>query len=68
MVCYGDKRNNRYNDYYDINLNKLNIKIKYMSSSKVHKFPKEIHKMIELSKILSKNIPNLSVAFYFAKW
>ena len=66
LVCYGDKRKNRYNDYYDINLNKLNIKIKYMSSSEVHKFPKEIHKMIELSKILSKNIPNLRVDFYFA--
>lgn len=66
LVCYGDKRKNRYNDYYDINLNKLNIKIKYMSSSETHKFPKEIHKMIELSKILSKNIPNLRVDFYFA--
>lgn len=65
LVCYGDKRKNRYNDYYDINLKKLDLKIKYASSKEVHKFPEKINKMIELSKKLSKGIPSLRVDFYY---
>ena len=65
VVCYGDKRKNRYNDYYDINLKKLDVKIKYKTSNEIHKFPSEIKKMIELSKKLSKGIPSLRVDFYY---
>ncbi len=53
-------------DYYDINFNHLNIRQHYPNSNKDIKKPKNFEKMIELSKIISKNMKHVRVDFYEA--
>lgn len=64
MLCYGDKRTNRYNDYYDMDCKRLNIKLDYMTSDNNITKPKNFDKMVEISKKLSANIPSLRVDLY----
>lgn len=63
-VCYGDKEKNRFNDYYDVNFKKMNLKCIYNTSDKVFKKPKQLEKMKEIASILSKDIPCLRVDLY----
>ena len=64
MTCYGDKRYNRYNDYYDMDFNRMNLKWEYKTSKEQEKKPELFDEMIDISKKLSKNIPHLRVDLY----
>ncbi len=63
-VCYGDKEKNRFNDFYDSDFNKLDLKCIYNVSNVILEKPKQFNKMKEIASILSKNIPHLRVDFY----
>ena len=63
-VCYGDKEKNRFNDFYDSDFNKLDLKCIYNASNVILDKPKQFDKMKEIASILSKNIPHLRVDFY----
>ena len=63
-VCYGNKEKNRFNDYYDIKFNKLNLKCIYNTSDVIFERPKQLDEMIDIAKSLSKNIPCLRVDLY----
>ena len=63
-VCFGDKKGVRYNDFYDIDFNKLDIKCEYDVSDEIEEKPKEYEQMLKISKKLSKNIPELRVDLY----
>ena len=63
-VCYGDKEKNRFNDFYDSDFNKLDLKCIYNASNVIFDKPKQFDKMKEIASILSKNIPHLRVDFY----
>lgn len=64
MTCFGDKKNQRYNNYYDISFKKLYFKCGYDYTYEIERKPKSYDKMIQLSKEISKNIPLLRVDFY----
>ena len=64
MTCHGDKRIKRYNDFYDMKFNKLDIQCEYATSDKKETKPKQFEKMIEISKKLSKDTYSLRVDFY----
>lgn len=64
MTCHGDKRIKRYNDFYDINFNKLKLKCIYDNSNIIDTKPNNFQEMIEVSRKLSKNIPHLRVDLY----
>ena len=64
MTCHGDKRIKRYNDFYDMDFNKMNLKCEYDNSSIVEKKPKQFEQMVSMSKKLSENIPHLRVDLY----
>ena len=64
MTCFGDKDKNRYNTFYDLDFNKLPFKCSYQSSDIIEEKPDSFDEMVELSKILSKDIPFLRVDFY----
>ena len=51
-------------DYYDMNFNNLNIIQHYPNSMNKIEKPKNFDKMIELAKILSKNLIHVRVDFY----
>lgn len=51
-------------DFFDMNFNHLPIEQGLKNASKTIKKPKSFNKMVELSKILSKNIPHVRVDFY----
>lgn len=51
-------------DYFDLGFNNLNIIQNYKNSEKNIEKPKQFEKMIELSKVLSKDIPHVRVDFY----
>lgn len=52
-------------DFFDVNWNHLNIKRPdHDNSSQIIEKPKELEKMLELSKIISKNIPFVRTDFY----
>lgn len=51
-------------DYYDLNFNHLNIIQHYPNSKLKIEKPKNFDKMIELAKILSKNLIHVRVDFY----
>ena len=63
-VCYGDKEKNRFNDFYDSDFNKLDLKCIYNASNVILDKPKQFDKMKEIASILSKDIPHLRVDFY----
>ena len=64
MTCHGDKRIKRYNDFYDMDFNKLDVQCEYATSDNKEKKPRQFEKMIELSKKLSENTYSLRVDFY----
>ena len=64
MTCHGDKRVKRYNDFYDIEFNKLDFGCGYEHTNGVEKPPKAYGEMIDLSKKLSRGFPFLRVDFY----
>ncbi len=51
-------------DYYDMKFNHLDIRQHYPNSSKEIEKPKTFDKMIELSKVLSKNLKHIRVDWY----
>jgi len=51
-------------DYYDLDFNHLDIKQYYPNSINKISKPLQFEKMVELSKILSSNIPHVRVDFY----
>ncbi|PGL72698.1 ATP-grasp fold amidoligase family protein [Bacillus sp. AFS055030] len=51
-------------DYFDLDFNQLDIIQNYPNSSKTLRKPITFEKMIELSKVLSKDIPHVRVDFY----
>jgi len=51
-------------NFYDMKFNKLDIQQCYPNFSKKIEKPKQFEKMIELCKILSKDIPHVRVDFY----
>jgi len=51
-------------DYFDLNFNRLDIKQAYANSDKVLEKPKSFDKMLEFSKMLSRNLPHVRVDFY----
>lgn len=63
-VCHGDRNPDRFNDFYDINFNKLNLKCNYESSNKVFEKPKLYEEMINVAKKLCKEVPFLRVDLY----
>ena len=63
-VCYGDKEKNRFNDFYDSDFNKLDLRCIYNASNVILDKPKQFDKMKEIASILSKDIPHLRVDFY----
>lgn len=64
MVCYGDKKKNRYNDFYDENFKRIKMGITYKYSDQQMQKPSNYYDMIKISKIISKDIPFLRVDFY----
>ncbi len=64
MSCFGDKKKLRYNDFYDMNFKKLNLKCIYATSDIVMPRPKQLDEMLDMAKKISKGIPNLRVDFY----
>ena len=64
MTCHGDKRIKRYNNFYDINFNKLYFSCGYDYTDEIEKKPKQYEKMLEISGKISKDIPMLRVDFY----
>lgn len=64
MTCSGDKRIKRYNDFYDMNFKKIELKCEYDNSDVIYQKPKQFDKMVELSKKLSAKIPHLRVDLY----
>ena len=64
MVCHGDKRVKRYNDFYDIKFNKLDLKVGYDNSTNMDRKPKQFYEMSRIAKSLSKDVPHLRVDFY----
>lgn len=63
-VCHGDKEKNRYNDFYDINFKKLQLKCIYNTSDKIFEKPNKLKEMINIAVLLSKDIPCLRVDLY----
>lgn len=57
------KHETKFN-FYDLNFNKLNIKQHYPNDKRKIIKPKNFDRMIELSKLLSKNIPHVRVDWY----
>lgn len=53
----------RFN-FYDLNFNQLPFMQKYPNSQKVIRKPQGFEKMIELARVLSKDIPHARVDFY----
>lgn len=51
-------------DYYDLDFNHLDIVQHYPNSSKKIDKPLQFDKMLEISEILSKNMPHVRVDFY----
>lgn len=68
MTCHGDKRIKRYNDFYDIDFNKLNLKCNYDNSNIVDVKPINYNKMLTIAERLSKDIPQLRVDLYSCNW
>ena len=63
-ICHGDRNPNRFNDFYDIDFNKLEFKCSYETSKNLFKKPKQFEKMVEIAKKLSNKIPFLRVDLY----
>ena len=59
-----DRFTNHKRNFYDLDWNKLNIKLRHESSDDVIEKPKNLEKMIEFSKIFAKEFPFLRVDFY----
>ncbi|WP_028790526.1 ATP-grasp fold amidoligase family protein [Tetragenococcus muriaticus] len=66
LMYIASGRNDGYTkfDYFDLNFKHLNIIQKYPQSTKKIRKPLNFDKMVELSKILSKDIPHIRVDFY----
>ena len=64
MLCHGDKRIKRYNDFYDMDFNKMDLRCEYANSDYIEKKPKQLEEMLNISKKLSKNTYFLRVDFY----
>ena len=65
FICSGrNKEEGLSVDFYDINWNKMPFERKYKNSKNEFEKPKNYEKMIELSEILSKEIPFVRVDFY----
>lgn len=64
MTCHGDKRIKRYNDFYDIDFHKINLKCNYDNSDIIDKKPHNYDEMLKISRKLSQNIPHLRVDLY----
>ncbi|AVR00344.1 hypothetical protein OBCHQ24_15480 [Oceanobacillus iheyensis] len=60
-----DRFDNHKRNFYDLKWHLIDLEIQYPSDGNVNiKQPKTLEKMIELSKILSKNFPHVRVDFY----
>ena len=64
MTCHGDKRIKRYNDFYDIDFNKLDMKCRYDNSDIIDNKPERYEEMLNIARKLSQNIPELRVDLY----
>jgi hypothetical protein len=64
MYISHDAGKNPTTDFFDMNFNHLDIKMKDPNSLKMPDKPEKFEEMIELSKKLSKGIPHLRVDFY----
>lgn len=64
MCCLGDKRVKRYNDFYDMDFNKLDLKCEYSNSDIILEKPKCFDELVNLSKKLSIGLPHLRVDLY----
>lgn len=51
-------------DFYDCEWNKLKVKNYYPNSEQDIKRPKELEKMLEYSRVLSKDFPHVRIDFY----
>lgn len=64
MFVIIDRGSNTKANYYDMEFNKLDVTQTFPSFNKKIKKPKQFDKMVDLCKILSKNIPHVRVDFY----
>lgn len=64
FVATGRSAGNTKFDYYDLEFRHLDIKQHYLNSDVPIEKPDTYSKMIELSKILSKNMPHVRIDFY----
>lgn len=51
-------------DFYDCNWNLLQVKQHYPNSGKIFSKPKELEKVLEYARVLSKGFPHVRVDFY----
>ena len=59
-----DNSSNPHTDFFDMDFNHLNMRMKDPNSNILPEKPKTFEKMKELAEILSKGIPHLRVDFY----
>lgn len=64
FVATGRNKGTTKFDYYDLDFNHLDIIQYYPNSDKEISKPSQYEKMLELSKVLSNNIPHVRVDFY----
>ena len=67
MYISKDNSQNPTTDFFDMNYNLLNIRMKDPNSEQPPEKPEQFDKMIGLAKIISQNIPHLRVDFYIVK-
>lgn len=67
--CHGDKNDSekRYNDFYDTGWNMLPLTMGYASSEEAIPAPKQLGKMLELSRKLSEGVPFLRVDLFICR-
>lgn len=66
LVISGRSTGNAKLAFYDMNFNQLDIKQYYPQETKTLEKPRTFNKMIEFSKVLSKDLPHVRVDFYEA--
>lgn len=64
MFTIRDRDIGAKSDFYDMDFNKLDIQQEYPNSEITMNKPNQLQEMIDLCKILSKNIPHVRVDFY----
>lgn len=66
MYISKDKAENPTTDFFDMDFNHLNLRMKDPNSEKLPKKPEKFEEMKEIARKLSKDIPHLRVDFYCA--